>query len=268
MPHLNRPDGIQIHYELRGESGPLLALIPWWSYIPGVYDEMLGDLESDHRILTYDMRGNGRSTRKGPYDFETDLRDAEALLEEVGPAAVGVTVGDSDHRGAALAARRPDLLGAVACFGTGPLSLAAYRGTDAMLSSVSVIEAVREQLARDQRGALRSTLAAGNPQQSDEEISRRVGKQVAYSPREPMVGRIDNWFGLDVTEEARSLGQRLWVLSPAAGFGGPWFPPPETLKGLLERHLPEARVVPVDPGPVSSPDLAASAIRGITAPVR
>jgi pimeloyl-ACP methyl ester carboxylesterase len=268
MPHLTRPDGIQIHYELRGESGPLVALLPWWSYIPGVYDELLGDLESDHRILTYDMRGNGRSTRKGPFDFETDLRDAEALLEEVGPAAVAVTVADSDHRGAALAARRPDLLGAIACFGTGPLALSAYRETDAMLSSLSVIEAVREQLGRDQRAALRSTLGAANPQASDDELSGRVGEQVAYSPSEPMVGRVDNWFSLDVTEQARSLGERLWILTPSGAVAGPWYPPAEILERLIDRHLPEARVKLLDPGPVSNPDVAASAIREITASQR
>jgi pimeloyl-ACP methyl ester carboxylesterase len=268
MPHLTRPDGIQIHYELRGESGPLVALFPWWSYMPGIYDALFAHLEPDHRILTYDLRGNGQSTRTGPYDLSTDVEDAEALLEEVGPAAVAITVADSDHRAAAIAARRPDLIAAVACFGTGPLALSAYRETDAMLSSLAVIEALREQLRRDQRGALRTTLAAGNPQATDEEISRRVGEQVAYSPSEAMSGRVHGWIDLEVTGEARSLGDRLWILTPEGGMGTPWFPSAAVLRGLLSEHMPQARVVPLDPGPVSSPEAAASAIREITASQR
>jgi hypothetical protein len=129
-----------------------------------------------------------------------------------------------------------------------------------------VIEALREQLRRDQRGALRTTLAAGNPQATDEEISRRVGEQVAYSPSEAMSGRVHGWIDLEVTGEARSLGDRLWILTPEGGMGTPWFPSAAVLRGLLSEHMPQARVVPLDPGPVSSPEAAASAIREITAP--
>ena len=186
MPLLTRPDGIQIHYELRGESGPLVALFPWWSYIPGVYDEMLGDLESDHRILTYDMRGNGRSTRRGP----TTSRRISATRRRCSrrsarrpwrsPSPTPTTVAPpSPPAGPTCSAPSPASV-------PGRSSLAAYRETDAMLSSLSVIEAVREQLARDQRGALRSTLAAGNPQQATRRI--RGG-----SASRPPTARASRW---------------------------------------------------------------------------
>ena len=268
MSLLARPDGIQIHYELRGEDGPLVALFPWWTYVPGLYGELLDDLAADHRVLTYDMRGNGGSTRQGPFGFETDLGDAQALLEELGGAAAAITVADGDLRAAALAARRPDLLAAVACFGTGPLSVAAYGETDAMLSSLTVIEAFRKQLGRDQRSALRSSVGAINPQMSDAEVTRRVDEQIRYSPQMAMAGRIDSWLHLDVSDEARSIGDRLWLLTLAGGVGGPWFPSAEVLAELIAKHLPEARQVTVDPGPITGPGVTAAVIREITAPSR
>src|SRR3954454_21524287 len=108
MAELGRPDGVSIHYEVRGD-GPLVALASYWSWNPGVFTDLLAELERDHRVLTYDMRGCGGSTRRGPYDLETDCGDLEALLETVGGPATLIAVTDSANRGAKVAARRPDL---------------------------------------------------------------------------------------------------------------------------------------------------------------
>ena len=122
MAELERPDGTRIHYEIQGEQGPSIVLATYWSWNPGVYAEMLADLAADHRVATYHLRGSGESSRNGPYDMETDVGDLEAVVEAVGGPALLLAVADSSNRSAKLAARRPDLVGAVINFGTAPFA--------------------------------------------------------------------------------------------------------------------------------------------------
>ena len=59
MPSVERPDGAEIHWQSEGK-GPrvLVTHHTLWSY-PGVYAELIEDLASDHRVVTYDPRGCG-----------------------------------------------------------------------------------------------------------------------------------------------------------------------------------------------------------------
>lgn len=100
MSEVQRPGGVSIHYEARGD-GPLAVLVPYWSWAPGVYDELLDDLAGDHRVLLYHPRGTGLSTREGPYEIETDCADLEAVLEAEGGGAVLICVADSVNRATA-----------------------------------------------------------------------------------------------------------------------------------------------------------------------
>ena len=61
---LQRPDGVEIHWEEQGQ-GPLVVVVHQllWSF-PQVYAELIGDLARDHRVVTYDARGCGASTRR------------------------------------------------------------------------------------------------------------------------------------------------------------------------------------------------------------
>ena len=43
MPPLERPDGVELHWEEQGE-GPLVVLAPYWSGHPGVYEALLSNL--------------------------------------------------------------------------------------------------------------------------------------------------------------------------------------------------------------------------------
>ena len=92
MPKLERPDDIEIHWDARGE-GPAVLIVHQllWSY-PHVYADLIEDLARDHRVVTYDPRGCGSSTRRGPYDPATDTADLEAVAEAAGAPAVAVAV--------------------------------------------------------------------------------------------------------------------------------------------------------------------------------
>jgi pimeloyl-ACP methyl ester carboxylesterase len=267
MPELSRPDGAQIHFEVTGDDGPAVVLASYWSWNPSVYEELVSDLASDHRVLTYHLRGTGDSSRNGPYEIEVDVGDLEAVVEAAAGPVVMIATADSSNRSVKLAARRPELVTAVITFGTAPIARAAFEGKEGMLASDTVVDAFVEMLGRSYRGGMRTLMEATNPQMSADQLRERVAAQVEFCHLEPAVGRLRAWVEDDPREDARALGDRLWIFA-AEGVAGPWMPPPEELARLTREALPDANVVQIDPGPISAPHETAEAIRRVTAALR
>ena len=71
---------MSLAWQERGE-GPLVVLVNQFFGRPETFDALFDDLTRDHRLVTYDPRGIGESTRRGPYTFEADADDLEAVLE-------------------------------------------------------------------------------------------------------------------------------------------------------------------------------------------
>src|SRR5436190_18653205 len=107
MAKLRRPDGVELHIDERGE-GPPVVFAPYWSGSPSVYEALLSELAGDHRIVSFDARGTGQSTHRGPYDMTTDCADLEAVLERAGGPAVVLSVADGCNRADKVAHARPD----------------------------------------------------------------------------------------------------------------------------------------------------------------
>jgi pimeloyl-ACP methyl ester carboxylesterase len=268
MTSLRRPDGTDLHYDDRGE-GPLVMLAPYWSGHPGVYAGLLSDLERDHRVVAWDARGTGESTRNGPYDIGTDCDDLEAILDAVGQAAAVIGVGNGCNMVVQVAARRPDLISAVLAFGAGPFARMDFADSEAMVASESVVAAFLEMLQRDYRGALRTMLTATNTQMSEEELRDRVEFQSSYCTQEAAITRVREWAEDDPTLAAAAIGDRLWIFS-APGVAGPWLPPLEERRRIIQRLMPDANLYDIDEemGPVSRPDVIAAAIRRVTQSVQ
>jgi pimeloyl-ACP methyl ester carboxylesterase len=266
MPHLERPDGVKIHWEAKG-SGPVVVLAPYANANPAVYDPLEAELLSDHRVVRYDDRGTGASDRTGPYDMETAADDLEAVLGEMGGPAVVIALGDAVHRAARVTARRPDLVDALVVPGGSPAGRKQLEGSDALVTSDSVLDAFFSMGATDYRGALRSAVTAGNPQMSDEEIRERIDRQVEYQPQETAVARWRAWSEDDATDAGRACGDRLWLLY-AEGMTGGWFPAGEEGRRLARRLFPEAHVEEIEDGMISRPDLVGAFVRRVTANAR
>ena len=268
MARLERPGGVELHTEEWGE-GPLVVLAPWWSGHPGVYEGLLADLARDHRVVSWDARGTGQSTRTGPYDMETDCSDLEAILEEAGGDAVVICTADGANRGVRVAASRKDLVAAVVALGTAPFARMHFEGSEGMIASDNVVRAFMEMIERDYRGALRTLLSATNSQMSEEELRERVGIQVAYCPQEPAAVRVRDWAADDPTAAARETGERLWILA-SPDVAGAWLPSAPERRRLTEKLIPEAHIEEGEAGagPVSQPGLTADVIRRISAPLR
>lgn len=107
---LKVPDA-KIYYEVQG-SGPILLIIPGGPQDAGVFADVSSCLADRYTVVTYDPRGNSRSTFDGePEEQQLDIHgnDAAALIEALGdePAYVFGTSGGAQI-GLNLTARHPE----------------------------------------------------------------------------------------------------------------------------------------------------------------
>jgi pimeloyl-ACP methyl ester carboxylesterase len=260
VPKLRLPDGVELHWEERGEGPPVVISAPCTS-VPSAFTALGDELGRDHCVIFYDPRGTGQSTRTGPYDIPTDAQDLAHLLDELGEAAVLVAFGDALHRAVEASALRPELVLGVVSPGVAALGSGRdYAGVEeGLASSPAVVGALVQLFENDYRAGLRTVVEGGNPQFSQEQVHKRIDEIVANAPLEATIARLRQWGSHDSREPARRLGARLWVLI----FGGNlWFPP--ELEDVLRRDVPDAQVEHVADGAVSRPDLTAEVVRRIT----
>src|SRR5687768_8109137 len=78
-------DGVRVHYEVYGAGQPTFLLLPTWSIIHSrQWKAQIPFLARDHRVVTFDGRGNGRSDRptaSEAYDEREFALDALAVLD-------------------------------------------------------------------------------------------------------------------------------------------------------------------------------------------
>jgi pimeloyl-ACP methyl ester carboxylesterase len=255
---LARPDGVELHWETRGDGPPVAVCPVAWAGVGGVA-EFVGDLACDHTVLTYDPRGTGASTRRGPYDVETDAGDLVALLEETGPVLAGIGSADGARRLIRAAAARPELVGTVVVSGLQGIGRPPERG---LAGSRAVLDALVTLMESDYRAGLRATMERAAPGAEEQALRRRVEEIEAYCPQEAWLERLRAWIGDDLGETARALGSRLVILHHGTN---PWF------GGDVEGEraaLPEARFVRMSDGLVDAAAENAAAVRSVVAAVR
>ena len=251
MPHLTRPDGVEIYWEEAGD-GPAVLVCNTFNLSP--VDTLVELLAPSRRVLTYEPRGTGRSTQAGPYDMETGVADVVALLEATGPAAVALGVGDGAHRAVRVAAAHPDLVEHVVITSTN----LGGAGAGGFSGSPEVLEALMSLMRRDYRSGLRS-MVAGAGHRDDSERAR-VEELAAAIPQEAAIGYLESWIAADSRDAALALGSRLTI----AGYAGnAWFP--LEMFEDLNLSLPESRYELVEDGPMNRPDLTAELLLRVTA---
>jgi len=94
MPHLE-VRGTRLHYEDAG-AGPALLLLHGWGTSGRVWQSCLPGLVRDHRVVTLDWRGCGRSDRPAEGNtIDGITADVAAVIEalEIHPTVVGSSIG-------------------------------------------------------------------------------------------------------------------------------------------------------------------------------
>ena len=252
------PAGVEIHWEESGD-GPLVILLHHCFSHPAVYAGLCDELARDHRMVTYDARGTGKSSRRGPYDLQVDIEDLEALADELGGDAVAVGLGDGRDRAARVAWSRPDLIRAVVGCDATPMGRA-IGNVEAPSSSQAVLETVVSLAGSNHRTAIRGILEFTNPGMSEDDLRRRLDAEVAYSSPEALRARAEWFLRKDSVETVRAIRDRLWI----AYWHSDWTP--GDVADKIHELLPEAQVHPVSAGPISRPDLTADVVRQVTQP--
>jgi pimeloyl-ACP methyl ester carboxylesterase len=255
MPHLTRPDGVEIHWEEAGD-GPGVLICNTFNLNP--LDELVARLADSRRVVIYEPRGVGRSTLTGPYDLGTGVEDAEALLEETGPVEVALGIGDGSHRALRLADARPDLVERVV-FTSTALGRPGDEDAPGFSGSTEVLFALMSLMRRDYRSGLRQMLAGSA---HDEDFERdRVEELAAAVPQDASIGYLEAWISAGSMDVARRLGNRLTVLAYP---GNAWFPLEmyETLRAALTQACFEL----VEDGPMTRPDLTAGVLLRVSEP--
>jgi pimeloyl-ACP methyl ester carboxylesterase len=262
MGSLERPGEIEIHFDSEG-SGPAVVIAHQllWSY-PQVYEELIRDLTDDHRVVTYDPRGCGRSSRKGPYDAATDAADLLAVLKATGGDAVAIAIGYGYNLAVRVAARRPDLITAIVTVQPAAAALLPRHElseSGVLAASESVIEMLMQMMHTDPRTALRTVIAATNPELGEEELRERLDRVADYLSYDAARERAAAWLADDPSEYAKAVGDRLVITHSEAEplFEG-------ALTARVKELYPEARLEQFAGGPISRPDLIAARIRRMT----
>ena len=227
-----------------------------------MFAALINDLVTDHRVVTYDLRGCGQSTREGPYDVATDTADLAALIDEHWRAGSRDRDGRRDQPGGeggrrATRARQRDRHArrksrrARGIRGVGQARRLAVGHRGAVGNDRDRLQG---RASHDHRGRQRST-------------ERRRGTRarrpvVEYCAQDVGAARLRAWIDDDAREAATATGDRLWILSNSQE-ENPWFTAP-----ALDRTrelLPEAHIEEIHGGPVSRPELTAAIIRRVTA---
>ena len=259
MPSATAPGGVELAWSETGDGPPVLITTQNFAQRT-VPSALIDELSRDHRVLLYDPRGTGESTRTGPYDTVTDAEDLAALLHQAqAPGSVVVGIANCCEVGVILASRHPELVKGIVVPSGNPAGLRAARRSETMAGSEGVLDALGNLVETDYRAALWTVLTSGNPGMDEDEIRKRIDIQADYCPAEVAAARLRAWIEVDCLEEARSLGDRLHIMLSATN---PWFP--DTLADATRELLPQARVETTENGHLSRPDLTGAAVRAMT----
>ena len=146
-----------VTFEIKGSAGPLsgaesapdaeevglpILLVHGINMSRDVWTEVADNLSTTRRVVSFDLRGHGRSGKDGPFTAEDYADDALSVLDALGIAkthVVGTSFGGSTA--AALAVRAPARVATIASFG-GALAVEGLDldGAIAFIRSVGVRE--------------------------------------------------------------------------------------------------------------------------------
>lgn len=221
---------IELYYEDHGSGPPIVPLAGWPLDSRSWEPQLAALLEAGHRVILYDRRGFGRSSRPATgYDFDTLAEDLHAVLVELGLRDVAL-VGFS--------------------LGTGELARYVARHGTERLRGCAFIETLAPSFAKSPE----------NPSGADQAVVSSVQQAISEDRFQWLTGLLGDLFNLD-----ENLGHRIseetvratWNAAAGASPIATWACPPgwlEDFSGDITRidvptlilHGTADRILPID----------------------
>ena len=107
-------DGVKLTFDQSGTGSPPVVLVHGWTCDQSYLAPQRDHLAKRHRVVSVDLRGHGKSDRKGPYSIAGFADDVAWLCGELGfrkPVIVGHSMGGMTA--VEVAARHPQLPAAI-----------------------------------------------------------------------------------------------------------------------------------------------------------
>lgn len=81
MPHIEVQDGVRLFYDDRGRGKPVV-FVHAWSMDHTLWESQVMALMGQHRVITFDLRGHGRSEAPDlPHDLDSLAADLNGLMQ-------------------------------------------------------------------------------------------------------------------------------------------------------------------------------------------
>ena len=194
-------DGVRLHYELHGQGQPTLVFIHGWLTSGDLWRHQVAEFAPDHRILTFDLRGFGRSdTPDVQYTFALFADDLRWMLNELGitkPVLIGWSKGVSIAL--VYAATYPDDVAGLVLIGGGPK----FVNTDEFTHGITqdMFDNLAAAFEADYSASARNFVEVCMPESDDEALKTWLHEMALLTPSWVALNSIRN----DSREDLRQL---------------------------------------------------------------
>ncbi len=242
-------DDLQLYYEDNGKGNPIV-LIPGWTASEVVFEHQIDHFAKTHRVVAFDPRSQGLSTRTLENNtYDQHGRDLAGLIDKLGlkhVTLIGWSSGCLDLY-AYVRAKGADNLAAVVCIDSPPQGFSAKPGDWAMLeaSEKGIVEERewRGMLLSDRRGFFESLFKSINARDVTPLEADWFLRQSMLTPSFAMLAlETDSTFS-DYRPEAKALDGKLPVLfaisEDSAAAALPWIKEnmPHAGSFRIKRHM-------------------------------
>ena len=204
-------DGVRTYYEQAGEGAPAFVFVLGWCCDHTFFAPQYEHFGARGSVMTYDLRGCGRSDRPENYEVATladDLAWLCAELEISKPVVLGHSLGGVV--GLELAARHPSLPGAVVAVDPGPFD-PLPESREAFVDLAARIENPAEE---DPRQAYVPALFRPS---DDQERAKRIADTMCAVPRSIAAAQLNGYLRWDGVAALTACTVPLLVLMPKTG---------------------------------------------------
>lgn len=199
-------DGVEIAYTVAGQ-GPAVVFVHCWCGNQTFWADAMADLARDHRVLSVDLAGHGRSGRtRDDYTMEAFAADALAAMDAAGIERA-VVVGHSMGGTVALAMAK-----------AAPARVQRIVGIDNLhrvehLFTTEQLEAFMTPFVEDFAGAVPGFVQAMYPDDADPAAVARAADVLAATPPQVGLSAFRHLFSFDLADAAQAYARPLYLLN-------------------------------------------------------